>query len=829
MSLPGPEAAEVDRVLELIQSADNQLRSRAEAQLEAWCLQPAFFPQLMARSLHAPTPASRQLAATLLTWRLPRLWATLSEPDQRALQAALLECFTMCQEPAVLRALGEVCNGLSQSIALHRDMIWEELLRLVGARLGTDGSPAQRKAAIDLLASLVDALGARLHQHYPEIGMGLSVRIRDTDPLIQVAALNAVAVVVSSWCLTEKDLSHWRGAADAAVEVAVAALGAPPRDAVAPKVLAAALKAVSKLAPVLGSEALVSAAVELACRVLALENAPRVAESSRAQALQVLKALVCTGSSGPATQQVVAAAVHAACRAAKDAAPSVDDLDEVSVPAQAGRDCLRALARAAPGATLPLIFEAARVSSLSADAMDRAAAVHMVIFGLCGAREAPAGWALPLARWLSEDAAVWVRQAVLEGVTMLAETLRPAPSTTEGLLIMLRAISALLKQGQQPELVRKAADAAAAIFLELSSDEAQGLLPETAPALLQALAATTSGAAVLLRAAGQDPGSPQGAAVVAAGAVVSLASALAAAANSAADHFAPFAEDVANALLPLVRDWPPVNGVGGSVATSGAAVAAAALDASGAVVASAWNRPSLQATRDELAILARRVLAQPGADAEVRASAHRFFSRIAMASFEEFAAFLPQVIPAAVEVLQVRDEAEVVKGLRRRAVNTNCQEERVAATEALGTYCSAVGAQFAPFLSTALPAVCSQAGHASAKVRSAAARSLAQMGRVLGALAQGLPEGHPDRLSAAAMSQALLSALCELLRAGGCEGASSAQRSALQAAEDLAEEDAFLRLAGPGATSALASAVGGRRSEEIESSEDEEDFDQDDG
>ncbi|CAE7033438.1 ANTR1 [Symbiodinium natans] len=64
----GPEA-EVDQLLQLLQSTSNAGRSQAEAQLEAWCQNPSFLRVLMTRCHHAPTIGSRQLAATILSWR----------------------------------------------------------------------------------------------------------------------------------------------------------------------------------------------------------------------------------------------------------------------------------------------------------------------------------------------------------------------------------------------------------------------------------------------------------------------------------------------------------------------------------------------------------------------------------------------------------------------------------------------------------------------------------------------------------------------------------------------------------------------------------------
>ncbi|OLQ10668.1 hypothetical protein AK812_SmicGene5624 [Symbiodinium microadriaticum] len=82
--------AEVDQLLQLLQSGSNAARSQAETQLEAWCQNPSFLRVLMTRCHHAPAPGSRQLAATILSWRLPRVWQLLSDVEAAALQDPML-------------------------------------------------------------------------------------------------------------------------------------------------------------------------------------------------------------------------------------------------------------------------------------------------------------------------------------------------------------------------------------------------------------------------------------------------------------------------------------------------------------------------------------------------------------------------------------------------------------------------------------------------------------------------------------------------------------------------------------------------------------------
>eukprot|EP00434_Breviolum_minutum_P019286 symbB.v1.2.016998.t1/scaffold1313.1/size125722/2 len=347
------------------------------------------------------------------------------------------------------------------------------------------------------------------------------------------------------------DLPSWHGAADATLEVAVSALGSSEREA--PEVLVAALRALGRLVVELQSEALRTASLQLVCRVLpGCSSNPNV-EACQIQALQLLRALAKSEPMLLSTQQGQGA-VATTFAAAKDAAPSVDDLDEVSTTAVAARECLRALARANASHVLPVVLEAAQAASASADALDRAAAVHAVAFALCGAREAPGGWAVPLARALN-DSAVWVRQAACEGAMLLAEELKPSTPTTQGLELLLDTLMKLLPHEPNLELLEKAAIAASAILQELSTDEAASFLPAAAPAIFQAMAKVSH---ALAGAANGDAAQVElrEQALIGGAALAALAQALTSLASVTTDHFAPWAPEGAKSLTALAGAGP---------------------------------------------------------------------------------------------------------------------------------------------------------------------------------------------------------------------------------------------------------------------------------
>ena len=502
-----------------------------------------------------------------------------------------------------------------------------------------------------------------------------------------------------------EEKQHWHSTADAIVEMAAAVLHgkAGCSDAEGAKLLEAALSSLAQLAPPLRAEPLCGNAAQLACHVLGFGATSRTVEGCLTQALQLLRALVRSRLLDP---RALADAVPAVFRAVKDDAPSVDDLDEVSAPAQAARDCLRAMARMDALRTLPLIIEAARKAGQSADALDRAAAVHAVSFALCGARQVDQGWAVPLTQALG-DRAIWVRQAACEGALMLAEALEPSEAYAAGLLLLLGALAEHALAETEPDVLRKAAEAVGAIFRELSSDEAGPLLQDVVTRLLRALdVALRATQQALATAASAAPGGEEATdaaalATAAAAACSALVAAVGAAATAGADLFGPLAAPAAAALLPLMQ------------AGSQGSILATCLDAAGGIVASAWAEPAFRSSREEFTTAALRVLGDRGAPSEARASAHSFFACVALASFEEFAPYLPQVVPPAVAALAAEDGGEVRKGgTTRREVRTGAHEERVAAVSALGAYAAAVGSGFAAHLPLALTAVCAQATRA---------------------------------------------------------------------------------------------------------------------
>ncbi|CAL1171888.1 unnamed protein product [Cladocopium goreaui] len=190
-----------------------KLNLRRPMSTDAWSQNPNFLTVMMSRTLQASTLHSRQLAASILSWRLPRAWPTLSESDAARLQAGLLECFISCSELPVLKALGEACNALCQSIALSHNTMWQELLSAIGRCLS--GDALHRRAALEVLASLVRSMGARLHNYYPEIGTTLAAPwrcgavqwgrlwqigacVKDVDLNVRIAALSVVGALATS-------------------------------------------------------------------------------------------------------------------------------------------------------------------------------------------------------------------------------------------------------------------------------------------------------------------------------------------------------------------------------------------------------------------------------------------------------------------------------------------------------------------------------------------------------------------------------------------------------------------------------------------------------
>jgi len=405
------------------------------------------------------------------------------------------------------------------------------------------------------------------------------------------------------------------------------------------------------------------------------------------------------------------------------------------------------------------------------------------------------------------------------GIIMLAEALEPSDPKTEGLLLVLASLAAHIPAETAPNLLKKCAEAMAAIVRELSTDELAPLLEGTVNSLCTVLCASTQAASMAVRAASTstDP-EVTAAATGVIGAVVAVTSSLGAVAATAADHFTPLAPAAVSALLPLLR--ARLCGTGSATVEQAMvtpALLAACLECAGPVVASAWAEGSFHSIRDEIASFARQVLVDNKVPSEVRASAHNFFSAVALASFEEFAPQLHHVVPPALQVISTVDDAEFARGNTRRAVRTAQHEERVAALSALGVYAIAVGPAFAPFLQSVLPAIRGQVRHASPDVRVAVAECLERLGRMVGGLAEKLPAGSPDRAAAAAMAMEVAHAVCELIGGCGPDGASALRRS-LQVKEDLVECAGFVQLLSQEAVAALSSTGSGQRSDDIESS-----------
>mmetsp|Transcript_63062 Transcript_63062/g.150272 ORF Transcript_63062/g.150272 Transcript_63062/m.150272 type:complete len:800 (+) Transcript_63062:119-2518(+) len=789
-------AADLDVVLGLLQSPDNAVRRQAEAQVEAAALNPAFLRAALECTCLASSPQNRQMAATILTWRLPKAWPSLGDSDRSSLQAALLKCFATCSELPVLRVLAEACNALCQAIAVQHNVLWTELLQLV-ARLLTEESPIHRRGALELLSALVQSMGARLKDHYSELGPALAARIRDPDATVRVAALSAAGVLAESWCRSESDRRLLEVTAEAALE----AVASNASDL---HVLQAALRALRHIAPTMHSDNLAIACTEVAVRVLCWGPGAAKKEACEVQAAELLCSLARRSPGFWAREaRLLSAVVPALCTASKDFAPSVDDIDEVSPVAEAARECLRMLSRANPVQVVPLVYEAARVTSQSRDAMDRAAAVHAVIFALSGAREAPADWAVPLVRALG-DSTVWVRQSAYEGAIRLAAELRQSESTTEGLLLLLTAVAERLASEKELELVQKASGSLVAIWQELTTDESAPSLRKVIPVLVASIHRVANEATAASDMPSRDA------------AAAALASALGAAAASSLDHFEPFVVQSAQVLWPLAQAAATKGHNGTHIVLS------SCIEAAGSTISIKWMDPEVKDIRDEFSSMALRILTDEGCPSEVRASAHVFFRQMASAMLEEFSPYTSKVVPPALASLAMSDGGEVVVGRRRRAVRTGGEEERVAAIHALGVYATSVGPTFGMYLPAVIPSVCGQAQHASSAVQAACMCAVARLGKALTSIAIGLTNGHADRLAAQNMVQGMVQAL-ELVARDRDNLGGSALRSAIHAIQDLREHPGFDAFVGPAAIAALMAAVGDKVADDICSTDDEED------
>jgi len=800
--------ADVDSLLLALQSPDNGTRGQAERMLDEYSLNAEFIIMLMTRTHAAPALTSRQLAASLLSWRMPRVWKQLGNDDRSRVQGALLTCMATCQEAAVLRILGEACNATCQQVAMHHDLLWEDLLRLLVSFLHGQ-SAIHRVAALELFVALVDSIGARLQQHYADLGQIVIKCLYDDEIGVRVASLAVIKAVTSSWCLGDDGIKHWEGAAAATLEVAAAALSRPSKDPAKGQLVVGSLRALGPVAAASKSKNLCLSAARIACSVLADTTLGRSAEHCHTQALQLLRALVRVPDG--LDKQDVAGLVPLICRSAKDEAPDLDDINDVGIVAQAARDCVRVFVRVDPATTLPAVLEFAEKAMQSNDALDRAAAIHIVSYAFCGAREATPGWATLLVNALG-DAAVWVRHAVCECAALLAETLRPDHVTTEGLLMLLAGFASYMPNETSPDVLKRAGDAVRGICRELSSDEIAAVLHGIVGALCSILALTMRGAA-------SAESAEEVAAVLAA-----LVGALGAAASAAADLFVPFAVDAAFGVLQMLRarcGADPNTGIPLQVLTP--EVLSLCLDAAGSILASAWGEPAFRATREDLIALARRMLADGALPSNVRAGAHSFFGSMALASFEEFVPHLPYAVEAAVLSLHTADSEGGAASSGRRAVRTGAHEERVAAITSLGAYAVAVDSHFAVHLQTVVPAICAQIQHPDADVRAAVADSLERIGRMLGGLAEKLDGNSSDRVAAALMAQGLARSLRALIE-GHSDGASALRRS-LQAKEDLLECPGFVALLGQEIAAELSTAGGGKLAYDVESSLAEDDDD----
>ena len=748
-------------------------RVDAERTVQTYVDSPSCVPALVSALVSdgLASAATRHLAAVLLSAAADRHWSALGDDVKAATRSGTLAALSRTDDRAELRALVHAADVVARHSATDGSP-WSELLpALRDAAKSTHAT--HREAAMLLLGSLVESMGAHMNDHHAALVALFAAALRD-DPSDAVAVSAARALGNTALALQRR--GDFMIVADLLPRVLAACVDAAARrlEAGDDEGVAACLDAIASAAAVesdavFGADlALLPAVVDVAMRV---GTDARLDPDGRARAVafDALGSLAAShaglldeprpakppaGSSSGATDTAVGISMTTfadgimpgLCAAATTGvnftdAGRAEGEAESNGWAAAARSTLRRFSLHLPPATIlphvvaPLDAATAAGTPPTPGALACLAAVtegcasdlaeDPIASNVVGSIASGLNSADPAAKVAAALAFKELAEHAGHALTELfSDLVIPALVTA-----VVNAVEYETEAGDTDAAESFVAPAhAAAAFLcdELGGDDIEPALRDVIPPLL--------GGALGGWRRGDGVGAAGGGGVAAAPRMTPRARArcletLEKFARAAAWEFAPFADDVLAAMTTLAMDDDANPSSSSGVKSEGvSAVRSRALAAMATVICAVGEEAAAPGVVDGALDASTRILSDPAADTVARECALRCFGRLATVLERRLAPWLGGVIAAAAASLAAADAAGgfAWDGKSSRAVSAGDASESIAAAEALGSLVNSCGSSTRPHLGVALAALGRAATSPSspAALRVAAARAV---------------------------------------------------------------------------------------------------------
>ena len=747
-------------------------RVDAERTVQTYVDSPSCVPALVSALVSdgLASAATRHLAAVLLSAAADRHWSALGDDVKAATRSGTLAALSRTDDRAELRALVHAADVVARHSATDGSP-WSELLpALRDAAKSTHAT--HREAAMLLLGSLVESMGAHMNDHHAALVALFAAALRD-DPSDAVAVSAARALGNTALALQRR--GDFLIVADLLPRVLAACVDAAARrlEAGDDEGVAACLDAIASAAAVesdavFGADlALLPAVVDVAMRV---GTDARLDPDGRARAVafDALGSLAAShaglldeprpakppaGSSsspspGATSMTTFADGIMPGLCAAAATGVNFTDAGRAEGEAEsngwaaAARSTLRRFSLHLPPATIlphvvaPLDAATAAGTPPTPGALACLAAVtegcasdlaeDPIASNVVGSIASGLNSADPAAKVAAALAFKELAEHAGHALTELfSDLVIPALVTA-----VVNAVEYETEAGDTDAAESFVAPAhAAAAFLcdEFGGDDIEPALRDVIPPLLGgALGGWRRADGVGAAGVGGVAAAPR----MTPRARARCLDTLERFARAAAWEFAPFAVDVLAAMTTLAAEADPSSSssVGGGVGEGSSAVRSRALAAMATVICAVGEEAAAPGVVDGALDASTRILSDPAADTVARECALRCFGRLATVLERRLAPWLGGVIAAAAASLAAADAAGgcAGDGKSSRAVSAGDASESIAAAEALGSLVNSCGSSTRPHLGVALAALGRAATSPSspAALRVAAARAV---------------------------------------------------------------------------------------------------------
>ena len=747
-------------------------RVDAERTVQTYVDSPSCVPSLVSALVSdgLASAATRHLAAVLLSAAADRHWSALGDDVKAATRSGTLAALSRTDDRAELRALVHAADVVARHSATDGSP-WSELLpALRDAAKSTHAT--HREAAMLLLGSLVESMGAHMNDHHAALVALFAAALRD-DPSDAVAVSAARALGNTALALQRR--GDFLIVADliprvlaACVDAAARRLEAGDDEGVAACIDAIASAAAVESDAVFGADlALLPAVVDVAMRV---GTDARLDPDGRARAVafDALGSLAAShaglldeprpakppaGSSsspspGATSMTTFADGIMPGLCAAAATGLNFTDAGRAEGEAEsngwaaAARSTLRRFSLHLPPATIlphvvaPLDAATAAGTPPTPGALACLAAVtegcasdlaeDPIASNVVGSIASGLNSADPAAKVAAALAFKELAEHAGHALTELfSDLVIPALVTA-----VVNAVEYETEAGDTDaaeSFVAPAHAAAAHLCDEFGGDDIEPALRDVIPPLLGgALGGWRRGDGV----DGAGRGGVAAAPRMTPRARARCLDTLERFARAAAWEFAPFAVDVLAAMTTLAAeaDLSSSSSVGGGVGEGASAVRSRALAAMATVICAVGEEAAAPGVVDGALDASTRILSDPAADSVARECALRCFGRLATVLERRLAPWLGGVIAAAAASLAAADAAGgfARDGKSSRAVSAGDASESIAAAEALGSLVNSCGSSTRPHLGVALAALGRAATSPSspAALRVAAARAV---------------------------------------------------------------------------------------------------------